>query len=176
MTQPRAEQPPGGRLVAVLGYSPRGESGLHSVCAARLAVAASIARPTDVVLLSGWARHGRAETEASLMARAWPRPDVQLLLDHGARHTVGNAINVAATARAIAAHEVVLVTSSWHGRRAVRLVRRALGPCGPRLSAAAVTTPRPLSLLLREAACLAVLPLQLAAVGRARIARYRLPA
>jgi uncharacterized SAM-binding protein YcdF (DUF218 family) len=115
------------RLVAVLGYSERATAGLHPVCEARLARAQEEARPDDVVLFSGWARRppGRP-SEADLMAKAWAVPVRSRLVDRGARTTLGNAVGIARLARDLGAEEVLLVTSSWHGRRASALVRASL--------------------------------------------------
>ena len=147
------------RLVAVLGYSTwRGEA-LHPIGAARLEAAERVAADGDAVLLSGWSRHRHRPSEAELMRRAWRGPDVPLLADGDARTTAGNARAVAAAARKVGADEVVLVTSSWHARRA-RLLVRALLPPHVRLSV--VTTPRtrPPRLIARELATL--LPSRLA--------------
>lgn len=99
------------------------------------------------------------------MRAAWRGPDLPLLVDADARSTVGNARAVASAASELGATEVVLVTSSWHARRARLLVRAALRP----EIGLQVVTPkrtRPLHLVGRELACLAALPFQ-----RARIAR-----
>lgn len=116
----------GGRLVVVLGYSDARGGGLHPVCAARLRRAEGVARPGDRVLLSGWARRRRPTSEAELMRAAWSGPAVSLLADGRARSTLGNVLGGAAEARASGADEVVLVTSSWHARRAELLLRSAL--------------------------------------------------
>jgi uncharacterized SAM-binding protein YcdF (DUF218 family) len=122
------------RLVAVLGYSEvGGDVDLHPVCAARVARAESEAGPDDVVLFSGWARSAAPAPEADLMARTWTTPTRLRLVDRGARTTLGNAIGVGRAARRVGAHEVVLVTSSWHGHRAAALVRAALLGTGARL-------------------------------------------
>ena len=153
------------RLVAVLGYSTwRGEA-LHPIGAARLEAAERVAAGADAVLLSGWSRHRHRPSEAELMRRAWRGPDVPRLADGDARTTAGNARAVAAAARKVGADEVVLVTSSWHARRA-RLLVRALLPPHVRLSV--VTTPRtrPPRLIARELATL--LPSRLAVRLRRR--------
>jgi hypothetical protein len=141
------------RLVAVLGYSSWRGDGLHPICASRLGVAEGVAAEADAVLLSGWSRRRHRPSEAELMRRAWRGADVELLADGDARTTAGNARAVAAAARELEADEVVLVTSSWHARRA-RLLVRALLPSHVRLSV--VTTPRtrPPSLIARELATL----------------------
>ena len=99
------------------------------------------------------------------MRKAWRGPEVQLLADGDARTTAGNARAVAAAARELGVDEVVIVTSSWHARRA-RLLARALLPPHVRLSV--VTTPRsrPPRLIVRELATL--LPSQLAVRLRRR--------
>jgi hypothetical protein len=149
------------RLVAVLGYSPRRGADLHPVCAARLACAEALAEDDDVVLLSGWSRRNSREPEAELMARAWRGREVRLLRDPDARHTIGNALAVARTARDLDATEVVVVTSWWHRRRAELLVRRAIGASGPAVTSRGADSPRAPLLLAREGACMAVLPVQL---------------
>ena len=62
------------------------------------------------------------------MRQAWRGPAVRLVADGDARTTAGNARAVAAAARHIGADEVVIVTSSWHARRARLLVEAALDP------------------------------------------------
>ncbi len=94
------------------------------------------------------------------MRAAWRGPAVPLLDDGDARSTLGNARAVAAAARAIGATEVVVVTSSWHRRRAALLVRAALGP-SVRLELVSPDRPAPLHLLGREVLCLLALPFQL---------------
>jgi uncharacterized SAM-binding protein YcdF (DUF218 family) len=63
-------------------------------------------------------------------------------------------------ARAVGAREVLLVTSRWHARRALALLRRAMhGSTTP--LAVAVTTERPSpAARARELACWAVVPLR----------------
>jgi uncharacterized SAM-binding protein YcdF (DUF218 family) len=141
------------RLIVVLGYSALWGSELHPVCAARVARAASLASEEDTVLLSG-------RQEAGLMSDAWPGPADRVLCDDGARVTAETAANVARLAAELEVEEVVAVTSWWHCRRTGYLLRRAL-----RGSGVAVRTVGAPSwsgrLLLREAAALALLPLQL---------------
>ena len=151
------------RLVAVLGYSRRRGEGIHPVCAARLATAEAAAEGVDAVLLSGWSRRPGRASEASLMQAAWRGPNVRLLDDGDARTTLGNARAVAAAAKALEATEVVLVTSSWHGLRARRLVRAALGP-HVKLEVVSPERRTPLHLLGRELVCLLALPFQLRAL------------
>ena len=144
----------------MLGYSDRGSPGLHPVCSARLGRAEQEARPEDVVLFSGWARGplGRF-AEADLMARAWQAPVRTKVVDRGARTTFGNAMGVARLARELDVDEVVLVTSSWHARRAQALVRAAL--LGSATEIRVVTTDEQASRTrsLREFASWAVVPL-----------------
>ncbi len=157
------------RLVAVLGYSARGTSALHPVCAARLARAESEARPDDVVLFSGWSRRpSPGEAEADLMASAWTATVRSRLVDRGARTTLGNAVGVACAARRVGAREVVLVTSSWHSRRALVLTRASL--LGSRTSIRVVTTDEPTSARsgVRELASWAVMPLLALIAARTR--------
>jgi uncharacterized SAM-binding protein YcdF (DUF218 family) len=158
----------GGRVVAVLGYSERGTRGLHPICAARLAHAETLAAGAEAVVLSGWARHPDDEAEAELMRAAWAGPDVPLVLDPTARHTSGNAAGIAAVARRLHVADVVVVTSRWHRRRALALVRAALRGAGVRVSASSPGgRPRPAN-LLREVAGTAALPLQVARLARRR--------
>lgn len=144
------------RLVAVLGYSGRRDDDLHAVCEARVRHAEGIARPGDVVLLSG---------EAELMRGAWTGGDA--LLDPHARNTRENATGVAEAARRLGAEEVVLVTSSWHAFRARRLVRAALGDRTVAVRSSSAPGRPPLRLAARELACLVALPVQLRGVQRA---------
>ena len=141
------------RLVAVLGYSTwRGEE-LHPICADRLRAGEQAAAGADAVLLSGWARRRHRPSEAALMRAAWRGPDVPLVVDDDSRTTVGNARSVAAAARELGADEVVVVTSSWHARRARLLVRAALEP-HVRLSVVTPEPTRPPHLVGRELVCL----------------------
>jgi uncharacterized SAM-binding protein YcdF (DUF218 family) len=141
------------RVVAVLGYSRRGDTKLHPVCADRVAHAQRLAVARGTVILSG---------EAELMRAAWSGPDVVLICDPDARSTVGNAKNVAAAARTLGTRELVIVTSRWHRARTTILLRAALRRSGIRLSVETADGARPLRLRLREVACLALLPFQLA--------------
>jgi DUF218 domain len=143
------------RLVAVLGYSGFRGRGLHAICLARLRHGEALARDDDVVLLSG---------EAELMREACSRADV---LDRSARNTRENAKGVAAAARELDADEVVVVTSSWHARRARTLVRAAAGR-DVRVTSSSPEGRPPLRLALRELACLAALPLHRRELARAR--------
>jgi uncharacterized SAM-binding protein YcdF (DUF218 family) len=141
------------RLVAVLGYSRRGDTELHPVCAERVAHAQRLAVARGTVILSG---------EAELMRAAWAGPDVLLICDSEARSTVDNAANVAEVARRLGARELVVVTSRWHRARTTILLRAALRKSGIRLSVETADAARPLRLRVRELACLALLPFQLA--------------
>jgi DUF218 domain len=149
------------RLVAVLGYSSRGGDGLHEVCAARVRHAQALARLGDAVLLTG---------EADLMGGAWPGGAV--MLDSHARNTRQNAAAIASAARELGATEVMVVTSAWHAFRARALVRAAVGQSATSVKSSSPAGWRPLRLVAREAACLAILPLQVIAVlaARARVA------
>jgi uncharacterized SAM-binding protein YcdF (DUF218 family) len=118
------------RLVAVLGYSDGSGTGLHPICAARLARAESEAQADDVVLFSGWARRRLPTAEADLMASSWTAPTRAKLVDRSARTTLGNAIGIGRATRKLGVDEVVLVTSPGHGRRAALLVRASLRGSG----------------------------------------------
>jgi uncharacterized SAM-binding protein YcdF (DUF218 family) len=98
---------------------------LHPICAARLARAAELAGPDDVVVLSGWARRGSASSEAELMRQAWRGASASVVSDPHARTTAENAFAVAALARAHGVREVVVVTSAWHVPRARYIFRTA---------------------------------------------------
>jgi uncharacterized SAM-binding protein YcdF (DUF218 family) len=141
------------RVVAVLGYSGRRDTGLHPVCADRLAHAQRLAVERGTVILSG---------ESDLMHSAWSGPEVVLLCDPDARSTVQNALNVAAAVRRLGAEELVAVTSSWHRARVRILLRAALRGSGVRLSVEAARGARSRLLLARELGALALLPFQLA--------------
>jgi hypothetical protein len=141
------------RVVAVLGYSRRGDSELHPVCAERVAHAQRLAVARGTVILSG---------ESELMRTAWAGPEVLLVCDPDARSTVGNAANIAAAARKLGAKDLVVVTSSWHRARTKILLRAALRGSGIRLTVETAGGAPPLRLRAREAACLALLPFQLA--------------
>jgi len=146
------------RLVAVLGYSNGRRGELHPVCTARLAQAEQEVRPEDVVLLSGWARRSSRSAEAELMAHAWTRGVSRLLLDRSARSTYGNAVGAAAAAGELGVSEVVLVTSSWHGRRAAVLLRAALRGTGRRVTLATSAERGSVRARLRELACWSLVP------------------
>ncbi len=133
---------------------------------ARLVRAESEVRPDDTVLLSGWARRRARAPEAELMARAWTAPARRIVLDRNARSTIGNALGVARAARRLGVDEVVLVTSSWHGRRASALVRAALFGARTKVTLATSTERATLAARMREVACWSLLPLlALAAAG-----------
>jgi uncharacterized SAM-binding protein YcdF (DUF218 family) len=148
------------RIIAVLGYSRPRRSGLHPICAGRVAHAERIAADARAVVLSGWARRHAPAGEADLMRAAWGRHDIPVVLDRTAQTTAGNAAAVARLARSLGAAELVVVTSRWHARRAGALVAAALRDSGIRVS---VSSPggRPAPLLsLRELACSAAVPIQ----------------
>lgn len=151
-----------GRLVAVLGYSSRRGSDLHPVCAARLAHAAGEARPTDVVLLSGWS------PETELMAGAWRGASAEMLLDSSARSTYDNAVAIARSARELGVGEIVLVTSGWHGRRAAALVRAAARGFEGHVHLVATDERGSLGHRCRELLCWTLVPLQSALAARQR--------
>jgi uncharacterized SAM-binding protein YcdF (DUF218 family) len=147
----------GAPLIAVLGYSRRAGRVLHPVCAERLAHAQRLAASAGTVIFSG---------EAELMRAAWSGPDVALICDPEARSTAGNARNVAAAARELDAKEVLVVTSRWHRFRAEILVRAALRGSGIGVRFEATGGRPPPLLAIRELACLALVPFQIARMKR----------
>jgi uncharacterized SAM-binding protein YcdF (DUF218 family) len=154
------------RLVAVLGYSTRGSGELHPICSVRLARALQEAGPQDAVLLSGWG-------EAEAMARLWADRPAHVVLDHvvldrRARSTFGNAVAVARTARSLGIRDVVVVTSSWHGRRAGALVRAALRGTDTTVSVVAAGDLGSLRARLRELLCWLFVPVQAGLATRRR--------
>lgn len=76
------------------------------------------------------------------MARSWRVPSRHVVVDRDARSTFENVVAAARLARAVGAERVLLVTSSWHGRRAGLLLRAALGGSGAAVRVA-TTTERP---------------------------------
>jgi len=153
-------------MLAVLGYSRRGDEELHAICAARLGRAQELAAGADTVILSGF-------PEAELMAGAWAGPEVELIPEADSRSTAQNAANVARKARELGASELVVVTSSWHRLRVEALMRTALRGSGIRLHVEGADAPRPLGLLAREATCLALLPFQLPRAGKRPDVKFR---
>ena len=147
------------RLIAVCGYSDGRVPDLHAICVARLRRAEREAEAGDVVLLSGWARHGSAASEAELMADSWTVPCHEVVVDRSARSTFANVRAAARVAREVDASEVVLVTSGWHGRRAAALLRAALRGPGTAIRLATTDEPPSVSTRLRELACWTVVPL-----------------
>jgi len=155
------------RLVVVLGYSDGGTADLHPICAARLARAAELTTADDVVVLSGWARTAGSQPEAQLMRAAWRGAAREVVVDPDARTTVENLANALNDVLRVGADEVVVVTSSWHARRATTALRwllrrrsvavRAESPPGRSTPAA-----------LRELALWPLLPFQLWHAGRSR--------
>jgi hypothetical protein len=143
------------RVVAVLGYSRRRGAGLHPICARRLVHAERLAGGIRAVILSGL-------PEAELMRASWVGPDVELICDPKARSTAENAWNVASAARALGARELVVVTSRWHRARVRLLLWAALRGEPVRVVVEGADGPGHLLVRLRELACLAVLPIQLA--------------
>jgi DUF218 domain-containing protein len=147
------------RVVAVLGYSRRRGAGLHPICARRLAHAQQLAGGIRAVILSGL-------PEAELMRASWVGPDVELICDPEARSTADNVRNVASAVHALGARELTVVTSRWHRARVRLLLWAALRGEPVRVSVEGADEPGHLLVRLRELACLAVLPIQLAALRR----------
>jgi uncharacterized SAM-binding protein YcdF (DUF218 family) len=151
----------GARVVVVLGYSDGGSGELHPVCAARLARAAEIARPDDIVVLSGWARVSQTPSEASLMRAAWQGATERVLVDEDARTTAENAANAVGHMRELGAREVVVVTSSWHAGRSLAAFRWRLRRSGSHVRVVAAGPPGGARDALRELALWPLLPAQL---------------
>jgi len=148
------------RLVVVLGYSDGGTADLHPICAARLARAAELTTADDVVVLSGWARRAGGQPEAQLMRAAWSGAAREVVVDPVARTTVENLANALNDVRRVEAREVVVVTSSWHARRATAAMRWLLRRRGIHVRAESPSgrSTRP---ALRELALWPLLPFQL---------------
>jgi uncharacterized SAM-binding protein YcdF (DUF218 family) len=153
---------PGGRLLVVLGYSDGGRGRLHPVCARRLAHAARVSTPSDVVVLSGWARVPGTRPEAELMAEAWSGPARELVADPTARTTVGNATNALDDIRRARPSLVVVVTSRWHAPRAAAAFRWRLRGTGIRVATTSPREPRSIRASLSEVLLWLALPIQLA--------------
>jgi uncharacterized SAM-binding protein YcdF (DUF218 family) len=153
------------RLVAVLGYSTRRDRELHPICLGRLEHAALEAGEGDAVVLTGGRHRGLGRPEADAMLDAWPGPATVVVCERAALTTAENAAHVRALALELGAQEVVVVTSRWHSRRAAALFRRAFRGTGVRVTAAPASTASSPGLLLREAACVAALPIQLRRAG-----------
>jgi uncharacterized SAM-binding protein YcdF (DUF218 family) len=155
------------RLVVVLGYSDGGTRDLHPVCAARLARAAELTTADDVVVLSGWARRAGGQPEARLMRAAWRGAAREVVVDPDARTTVENLANALDDVSRVDAREVVLVTSSWHARRATAAMRWLLRRRG--IEVRAESPPgRSTRAALRELMLWPLLPVQLWHARRSR--------
>jgi DUF218 domain len=148
------------RLVVVLGYSHGGTADLHPICAARLARAAELTTADDVVVLSGWARRAGGQPEAQLMRAAWSGAAREVVVDPVARTTVENLANALNDVRRVEAREVVVVTSSWHARRATAAMRWLLRRRGIHVRAESPSG-RSTRAALRELALWPLLPFQL---------------
>lgn len=150
----------GPRVIVVLGYADGGRDELHPIGAARLARAAEVSTGSDVVVLSGWARVPGTRSEAELMAAAWSGSAREIVVDPGARTTVGNAANALDDIRRVAAREVVVVTSRWHAPRARAAFRLLVRQHGVRISAAFPPERPNLRASLRELPLWLLLPAQ----------------
>jgi hypothetical protein len=149
------------RVIVVLGYSDGGAGTIHPICAARVARAAEIATPVDVVVLSGWARAPGTRSEAHLMEAAWHGSAREVIVDPDARTTVGNARNALDDIRRVGAGEVVVVTSRWHAARAKAAFRWLLRGGRIRVRAAYPNEGFSLQPALRELPLWLLLPAQL---------------
>ena len=84
----------------------------------------------DVVVLSGWARLPHTYSEAELMQAAWRGAAREVVVDPDARTTVENMANALNDVLRVGAHEVLVVTSSWHAPRAKAALRWLLRHTG----------------------------------------------
>jgi uncharacterized SAM-binding protein YcdF (DUF218 family) len=153
------------RVIVALGFSTGGANELHPVCAARLAAAAAISGPTDVVVLSGWGRNGGGRSEAELMRNAWRGSAAEVVVDPDARTTVENLANALNDILRVGAREVVVVTSSWHAPRAKAAMRWLLLHTGISVTSVSPEGGSPRA-SLRELPLWALLPFQLWHAGR----------
>ena len=150
------------------GYSDGRGEGLHAICARRLRRAEEEALPNDVVLLTGWSRRRRRPSEAEEMARSWAAPCRRIVVDPDSRSTLANAVATAKLARRLEADDVLLVTSSWHGRRASALVAAALAGSGTSVELVTTNEHPVRHARLRELACWSLVPVLSAVAARAR--------
>jgi uncharacterized SAM-binding protein YcdF (DUF218 family) len=153
------------RLVVVLGYSDAGRGELHPVCAARLTHAADVTTSDDVVVLSGWARVPHTYSEADLMRAAWRGAAREVVVDPDARTTVENMANALNDVFRVGAHEVLIVTSSWHAPRAKAALRWLLRHTGVKVRSTSPPGESGRS-SLRELTLWPLLPFQLWLVAR----------
>jgi uncharacterized SAM-binding protein YcdF (DUF218 family) len=93
------------------------------------------------------------------MAQSWRGSCDRLYVDGDARSTLGNVAAAAALARELDAKEVLLVTSSWHARRAGALLRVVLAGSGRSVAVATTDERASLATRLRELVCLLGVPL-----------------
>ena len=95
------------------------------------------------------------------MAAAWRGDNLSIVPETESRSTVGNARAIARYTEEVGADELIVITSSWHRPRAAVLLRAALRGSDVRLRVVAAERTWPLVPVLRELACLLVLPIQL---------------
>jgi uncharacterized SAM-binding protein YcdF (DUF218 family) len=154
------------RLIAVCGYSDGRGEGLHAICARRLRRAEEEALPSDVIFLTGWSRGKSRPSEAEEMARSWAVPCRRIVVDPEARSTLANAVAVARLVRRLEADDVLLVTPSWHARRARALLRAALRGTSSRVEVATSDERPSSSTRLRELGCWLLVPFTSLVAGR----------
>lgn len=150
-----------GRIIVVLGYSTAHDRGLHPICRRRLDRAGELATNDDVVVLSGWARRPGTRSEAELMAQAWSGPAKQVRVDPDARSTIDNAVNVLDDVAQDSPAQLVVVTSTWHARRASVIFRWVMRHAPVEVMLATAKTEGGLVARLREVPCWILLPIQL---------------
>jgi uncharacterized SAM-binding protein YcdF (DUF218 family) len=168
VTRGPAGERPARRVIVVLGYSNGISVGLHRVCAERVARAAELATPNDVVVLSGWARSRGTTPEAAMMLDAWRGSAAEVVVDPTARTTVENAANAVDDILRAGANEVLVVTSRWHAARACAAFRLVLRGRGVTVRAAWPDRPATRRERLRELGLWPVLPLQVARAAARR--------
>jgi len=161
------------RVIVVLGYSDGGTGTIHPVCAARVARAAEVATPDDVVVLSGWARVPGTRSEAHLMEAAWHGEAREVIVDPDAQTTVGNTRNALDDIRRVEAREVIVVTSRWHAARAKAAFRLLLRGSHVHVRAAYPAEPFTLLPTLRELPLWLLLPAQIWMSGFSRTSGSR---
>ena len=102
------------------------------------------------------------------MAQSWKTPVRARIVDRSARTTLGNAIIVGRATRRLEADEVVIVTSSWHARRAAFLVRASLLGSGATLRVVKSEETTTLRQGLRELVAWVAVPVLVLVAARTR--------
>ena len=133
--------------IVVPGHSRRGA--LSARCRRLLAHAAELAeaRAPAVVVFSGWARPGRAASEAEQMLAAWPgRRDVELVVETTAATTAQNASRSLPLLLSRGVSEATIVCATAHAPRVRYFFGSVYARSGMRVHVSAVPMlPTPLS-------------------------------